>query len=250
MTISDPARTGSSPATAPEPARRDPPRGFDAVETWVFDLDNTLYPAQHDLWGQIDARMRDYISGLLNITPEQAFATQKDYYRRYGTSLRGLMIEHGIDAHAFLDHVHDVDLTNLEPSPRLAAAIEGLPGTKLIYTNGSERHALNVMEKLGIDSHFAAVHDIVAAEFHPKPTQEAYERFLRAHGVEAPRAAMFEDLARNLEVPHRLGMTTVMVVPPGERIDTRESWEFEGREAAYIDHVTEDLAGFLERLGQ
>ncbi len=243
MTISDPAGLAS-------PAPRDPPRGFDAVETWVFDLDNTLYPAQHDLWGQIDARMRDYISGLLNITLEQAFVTQKDYYRRYGTSLRGLMIEHGIDAHAFLDHVHDVDLTTLEPSPRLAAAIEGLPGTKLVYTNGSERHAMNVLEKLGIGGHFAAVHDIVAAEFHPKPTQEAYERFLRAHGVEAPRAAMFEDLARNLEVPHRLGMTTVMVVPPGERIDTRESWEFEGREAAYIDHVTEDLAGFLERLGQ
>ncbi len=250
MTISDPASTGAPLSAAPEPAPRQPPRGFDAVETWVFDLDNTLYPAQHDLWGQIDARMRDYIAGLLRITPDEAFVLQKDYYRRYGTSLRGLMIEHGIDAHAFLDHVHEVDLTGLEPSPRLAAAIEGLPGTKLVYTNGSERHAMNVLDKLGIGGHFAAVHDIVAAEFHPKPTQEAYERFLRAHGVDATRAAMFEDLARNLEVPHRLGMTTVMVVPPGERIDTRETWEFEGREAAYIDHVTEDLAGFLERLGR
>lgn len=222
------------------------PRGFSHVETWVFDLDNTLYPAQHDLWGQIDARMRDYVSGLLGITPDEAFKVQKDYYKRYGTSLRGLMIEHGVEPSAFLAHVHDVDLTTLEPSPRLAAAIEALPGTKLVYTNGSERHALNVMEKLGISRHFAAVHDIVAAEFHPKPTQEAYERFLRAHGVEAPAAAMFEDLARNLEVPHRLGMTTVLVVPPGERVLAREDWEFEGREAAFVDHVTEDLAGFLE----
>lgn len=224
-------------------------RGFDQVETWVFDLDNTLYPAQHDLWGQIDARMRDYIAGLLNISREEAFARQKDYYRRYGTSLRGLMIEHGIDAHAFLDHVHEVDLSTLEPSPRLAAALEGLPGTKLVYTNGSERHALNVLGKLGLDTHFSAIHDIVAAEFHPKPTEEAYLRFLRAHGVEPTRAAMFEDLARNLEVPHRLGMTTILVVPPTEQIESRESWEFEGREAAFVDHVTEDLAGFLEKLG-
>ncbi|MFG1360747.1 pyrimidine 5'-nucleotidase [Xanthobacter pseudotagetidis] len=221
---------------------------FRDVETWVFDLDNTLYPARHDLWGQIDARMKAYITDLLGITPEEAFVLQKDYYRRYGTSLRGLMLEHGIDTAAFLAHVHDVDLAGLDPSPRLAAAIEALPGRKLVYTNGSERHARNVLEKLGMGGHFAAVHDIVAAEFHPKPTEEAYLRFLRAHGVEAPRAAMFEDLARNLEVPHRLGMATVLVVPPGERIEARESWEFEGREAAYVDHVTEDLAGFLEQV--
>ncbi|MFG1347507.1 pyrimidine 5'-nucleotidase [Xanthobacter autotrophicus DSM 431] len=219
---------------------------FEAVDTWVFDLDNTLYPAHHDLWTQIDARMKGYISDLLGIAPEEAFRIQKDYYRRYGTSLRGLMIEHGVEPDAFLAHVHDVDLTGLDASPRLAAAIEALPGQKLVYTNGSERHARNVLEKLGIDAHFAAVHDIVAAEFHPKPTEEAYQRFLRAHGVDPVRAAMFEDLARNLEVPHRLGMITVLVVPHGEVIAARESWEFEGREDAYVDHITEDLAGFLE----
>ncbi|MEP9376664.1 pyrimidine 5'-nucleotidase [Aquabacter sp. CN5-332] len=224
-------------------------RGFEGVETWVFDLDNTLYPARHDLWGQLDARMRDYVANFLGVTPEEAFVVQKDYYRRYGTSLRGLMIEHGLDPAPFLEHVHDVDLSNLDPSPRLAAAIEQLPGTKLVYTNGSEQHAKNVLGKLGLGGHFAAVHDIVAAEFHPKPTEEAYQRFLRAHGVEPKRAAMFEDLARNLEVPHRLGMATVLVVAPDERIEANESWEFEGREAAYVDHVTDDLAGFLEQLG-
>ncbi|MBN8918883.1 MAG: pyrimidine 5'-nucleotidase [Rhizobiales bacterium] len=223
---------------------------FDRVDTWVFDLDNTLYPAQHDLWGQIDARMKAYISNLLGIAPEEAFRIQKDYYRRYGTSLRGLMIEHGVEPAAFLAHVHDVDLSTLDASPRLAAAIEALPGQKLVYTNGSERHARNVLEKLGMDAHFTAVHDIVAAEFHPKPTEEAYERFLRAHGVEATRAAMFEDLARNLEVPHRLGMVTVLVVPPGQTLAARESWEFEGREDAYVNHVTEDLAGFLETVAR
>ena len=226
----------------PSPAFRD-------VDTWVFDLDNTLYPASHDLWGQIDARMRDYISGLLGLSLEDAFKLQKDYYRRYGTSLRGLMIEHGIEPDAFLDHVHDVDLSRLEPSPRLAAAIESLPGKKLVYTNGSERHARNVLTQLGMDQHFAAVHDIVAAEFHPKPTPEAYGRFLDAYGVDPGRAAMFEDLARNLEVPHRLGMVTILVVPPGEQVAAREAWEFEGREDAYVDFVTEDLAGFLEQVG-
>ncbi|TCT05612.1 pyrimidine 5'-nucleotidase [Aquabacter spiritensis] len=222
------------------------PRGFAEVETWVFDLDNTLYPAQHDLWTQLDARMRDYVARLLGITPDEAFLVQKDYYRRYGTSLRGLMIEHGVDPAPFLEHVHQLDLSGLDASPRLAAAIELLPGTKLVYTNGSERHATNVLEKLGLGGHFAAIHDIVAAEFHPKPTEEAYQRFLRAHGVAPARAAMFEDLARNLEVPHRLGMATVLVIPPGERIAADQSWEFEGREAAYVDHVTHDLAGFLE----
>lgn len=229
------------------PAKIDP-GAFRHVDTWVFDLDNTLYPAQHDLWGQIDARMKAYITTLLGLTPDEAFALQKDYYRRYGTSLRGLMLEHGVEPDAFLAHVHDVDLSSLDASPRLAAAIEALPGAKLVYTNGSERHARNVLEKLGMDSHFAAVHDIVAAEFHPKPTEEAYARFLRAHGVDPAKAAMFEDLARNLEVPHRLGMITVLVVPPSERVEARETWEFEGREAAFVDHVTEDLAGFLEEV--
>ena len=230
---------------ASEPA----PRGFDGVETWVFDLDNTLYPAQHDLWTQLDARMRDYVANFLGVTPEEAFVVQKDYYRRYGTSLRGLMIEHGLDPAPFLAHVHDLDLSGLAPSPRLAAALEQLPGVKLVYTNGSEQHAMNVLARLGLDRHFTAIHDIVAAEFHPKPTEEAYLRFLRAHGVAPERAAMFEDLARNLEVPHRLGMATILVVPPDEAIDTRNSWEFEGREAGYVDHVTHDLAGFLEQLG-
>ena len=225
-------------------------RSFAEVETWVFDLDNTLYPAHHDLWAQLDGRMRAYVANFLGVTLDEAFQVQKDYYRRYGTSLRGLMIEHGLDPAPFLADVHDIDLTNLEPSPRLAAAIEQLPGTKLVYTNGSERHAQNVLDKLGLGGHFAAVHDIVAAEFHPKPTEEAYLRFLRAHGVEASRAAMFEDLARNLEVPHRLGMATVLVVAPGEQVAARESWEFEGREAAYVDYITEDLAGFLEQILQ
>lgn len=221
---------------------------FRHVDTWVFDLDNTLYPAHLDLWRQIDGRIRDYICAYLGLPPDQAFTLQKAYYRSYGTSLRGLMIEHGVDPTCFLNQVHDVDLSQLDPAPRLAAAIDALPGVKLIYTNGSTRHARNVLERLGLAGHFSAIHDIVAADFHPKPTEEACLRFLDAHQVDPTRAAMFEDLARNLEVPHRMGMTTVLVVSPQERIENRQSWEFEGREDAYVDFTTQDLAGFLERL--
>jgi len=224
------------------------PARFHAVDTWVFDLDNTLYSAHHDLWPQIDARMKAYISGFLGIAPDDAFRLQKDYYRRYGTSLRGLMIEHRMDPDAFLAHVHDIDLSGLLPTPRLGAAIDALPGRKIVYTNGSERHARNVLEKLGIGDRFAAVHDIVAAGFQPKPTEAAYRQFLDLHGVEPRRAAMFEDLARNLEVPHRLGMATVLVVAESHGAGTRESWELEGREAVHVDEVTHDLPAFLERL--
>ncbi|MFG1480844.1 pyrimidine 5'-nucleotidase [Xanthobacter sp. V4C-4] len=236
------------------------PSRFQSVDTWVFDLDNTLYSADHDLWPQIDARMKAYISDLLGIAPDDAFRLQKDYYRRYGTSLRGLMIEHQMDPEAFLAHVHDIDLSGLAPTPRLGRAIDALPGRKIVYTNGSEGHARNVLEKLGIDDRFSAVHDIVAAQFQPKPTEAAYRLFLDAHGVAPERAAMFEDLARNLEVPHRLGMATVLVVAPGQPPDARpagapggghgarEAWELEGREAAHVDRVTDDLPGFLEAL--
>ncbi|MDQ0503846.1 pyrimidine 5'-nucleotidase [Xanthobacter agilis] len=229
-----------------------PQSRFQQVETWVFDLDNTLYSADHDLWSQIDARMKAYIADFLGIAPDDAFKLQKDYYRRYGTSLRGLMIEHGMDPDAFLDHVHDIDLSGLSATPRLGAAIDALPGRKMVYTNGSERHARNVLEKLGIDDRFSAVHDIVAARFQPKPTDAAYRCFLDAHGVDPRRAAMFEDLSRNLEVPHRLGMATVLVVTQGTPAETRpgsrEAWELEGRDAAHVDQVTDDLPAFLERL--
>lgn len=221
---------------------------FAGIDTWVFDLDNTLYPADHDLWPQIDARMKSYIAQHLDMTPDDAFKLQKEYYRRYGTSLRGLMIEHKIDPGAFLAHVHDIDLSGLAPEPALGAAIAALPGRKMVYTNGSERHARNVLERLGIAGQFDAIHDIVAADFHPKPTAEAYQRFLAAHGVVPTRAVMFEDLARNLEVPARLGMATVLVVTPGHSGAGRESWELEGREAPHVGHVTDDLEGFLKAL--
>jgi putative hydrolase of the HAD superfamily len=224
-------------------------RGFDVVETWVFDLDNTLYPHHLNLWQQVDERIRDFIVRFLRVNKEEAFRVQKDYYRRYGTTMRGLMTEHELEPDAFLEMVHEIDHSPLTPNPALGAAIEKLPGRKLIMTNGTRKHAEAVLQRLQIEQHFDDVFDIAAADLEPKPLPQVYDRFLARHGVDPARAAMFEDLARNLEVPHLLGMTTVLVVPEGTREIFREDWELEGREAPHVDHVTDDLAGFLKRIG-
>ena len=226
------------------------PRAFGHVETWVFDLDNTLYPHHLNLWQQVDERIRDYIARYLKVTAEEAFRLQKDYYKRYGTSMRGLMTEHGMEPDDFLDFVHQIDHSPLTPNAALGAAIEVLPGRKLILTDGTRRHADAVLARLELDRHFDDVFDIVAAELEPKPSPQTYDRFLKAHNVDAARTAMFEDLARNLVVPHALGMTTVLVVPEHTREVFREDWELEGREAPHVDHVTDDLVGFLEAVAR
>jgi putative hydrolase of the HAD superfamily len=237
--------TVSSPTSPPA---RTPRRVFAHVDTWVFDLDNTLYPHHLNLWQQVDERIRDYIATFLGMTRDDAFRKQKDFYRRYGTTMRGMMVEHGMNPDDFLDFVHQIDHSPIAPNPALGAALEKLPGRKLILTNGTRAHADAVMKRLAIDRHFEDVFDIIAGQLEPKPFPQTYDRFLARHGVDASKAAMFEDLARNLEVPHALGMTTVLVVPERTREVFRESWELEGRDAAHVDHVTDDLVEFLEAI--
>lgn len=235
--------TSSSGSTA-----RATSRAFAHINTWVFDLDNTLYPHHLNLWQQVDERIRNYIASFLGTTHDDAFRKQKDFYRRYGTTMRGMMIEHGMNPDDFLDFVHQIDHSPIQPNPALGAALERLPGRKLVLTNGTRAHADAVMKRLAIDRHFEDVFDIVAGELEPKPFPQTYDRFLARHGVDAGEAAMFEDLARNLEVPHALGMTTVLVVPERTREVFRESWELEGHDAAHVDYVTDDLVGFLEAI--
>jgi putative hydrolase of the HAD superfamily len=223
-------------------------RSFTDIDTWVFDLDNTLYPHHVNLWHQVDARIGEFIGNYLKVPADEARRIQKDYYRRYGTSMRGMMTEHGVRADDYLAYVHQIDHSPLEPNPAMGAAIAKLPGRKLILTNGSTDHADKVLERLGIGSHFEAVFDIIAAELEPKPAPQTYQKFLTLHGVDPKRSAMFEDLARNLAIPHQLGMTTVLVVPDGTKNVVREAWELEGRDADHVDHVTADLTGFLEKL--
>ncbi len=218
---------------------------FTAVDAWIFDLDNTLYPRHIKLFEQVDSRIREYVQRLLAIDADEAHRVQKDYYRRYGTTLRGLMEEHGIAPDDFLAYVHDIDHSRIEPDPALAAAIERLPGRKFILTNGSRAHAEKVAGRLGFTDHFDDIFDIVRSELLPKPNRETYDRFIAATGVVPDAAAMFEDLARNLEVPSALGMKTVLVVPGGTRDVFQEDWELEGRDAAHVDYLTDDLGGFL-----
>jgi putative hydrolase of the HAD superfamily len=223
-------------------------RNFAHIDNWVFDLDNTLYPHHVNLWQQVDARIGEFVSSWLNITREEARALQKDYYKRFGTTMRGMMTLHGVRADDYLAYVHKIDHSPLEPNPGMGEAIAKLPGRKLILTNGSVDHVDAVLARLGLSDHFDGVFDIIAAELEPKPSPQTYQKFLRDHAVDPARAAMFEDLSRNLVVPHQLGMTTVLVVPDGSKEVVREDWELEGRDAAHIDHVTDDLTGFLRWL--
>lgn len=225
---------------------------FAAVESWIFDLDNTLYPPHSDLWPKVDQKITHYISNLLGVDGLTARAIQKYYYQIHGTTLNGLMREHGIDPHPFLDFVHDIDRSSLEPDARLGEAIAALPGRKFIFTNGSVRHAEQTLRQLGIDDHFQGIFDIVAGEFEPKPARRTYERFLETFRVSPVTAAMFEDIPRNLIVPAELGMRTVLVVP-GEAGDHKEDWERythhgPGPDGVRFDHVTADLPHFLDDL--
>ena len=227
-------------------SKRPAPRDFGHVETWVFDLDNTLYPHHLNLWQQVDDRIRAYIENFLKVPSDEAFRVQKDYYKRYGTTMRGLMTEHGMKPDDYLDFVHKIDHSPLTPNPTLGAALESLPGRKLILTNGTRKHANAVMKRLAVHDHFEDVFDIVAADLEPKPARNTYEKFLKRHDIDPSKAAMFEDLARNLEAPHALGMTTTLVVPERQREVFREEWELTGRDAPHVDHVTDDLTGFLQ----
>ncbi len=222
---------------------------FAHVETWVFDLDNTLYPRHIDLFSQIDMRMTDYVADLLQLPRDEARVVQKDFYQRHGTTLRGLMSEYDIEPDAFLNYVHDIDYSWLDPDPDLGGYIRRLPGRKFIFTNGDRGHAERTARQLGILDAFEDIFDIVAAGLVPKPAAETYDKFRGLHRIDTEHAVMFEDLARNLEVPKALGMTTVLVVPRNFEATLGDIWEHEGRDGAHIDFITDDLKTFLQRIG-
>jgi len=223
-------------------------RGFGHVDTWVFDLDNTLYPASCRLFDQIDDRMGEFVSQLLGIEFAEAKRRQKELFYRHGTTLRGLMVEHGISPDGFLDYVHDIDHSPVPASPRLDEALHALPGRKLIFTNGTVTHAEKVLARLGIGRHFGDIFDIVHSDFIPKPQIEPYRKFISATGITASSAAMFEDIARNLEAPHALGMTTVLITSPDNHDASRLNGAHgEGRQP-HVHHTTDDLVSFLESL--
>lgn len=214
------------------------PDDLSHVDTWIFDLDNTLYPASPGMLAQIDELMGSFISDFLDVDRDEAHRIQKGYFRTHGLTLRGLMVEHGLDPQVYIDHLSQLDLSDVKPDPELAAELDALPGRKIIYTNAFTAHTEEVMRRIGIADRFDAVFDIGHADYVPKPAMESYRRLCERHGVEPRRAAMIEDISRNLEPAAALGMTTVWV-----RTDTH--WARDVAELDHIDHITDDLLEWL-----
>ena len=224
------------------------PNDFSHVTEWVFDLDNTLYPHEINLFSQIDRNMTAYVAELLQMEPDEARLLQKQYYHEHGTTLQGLMIHHGIDPDAFLERAHAIDYSALLPNPALGEAIKALPGRKFILTNGSVPHAQAAAGALGILDNFEDIFDIVAADYLPKPASATYEKFAALKKLDTAKAAMFEDLPRNLVAPKALGMKTVLLVPRNLEGIVIERWETPAETDDHIDYITDDLTGFLARL--
>ena len=215
---------------------------FRHVRSWIFDLDNTLYRADNGIFAQIESRMTDYVTTLLKLPRDEARVRQKELYRRYGTTLNGLMREHDVDAEDYLNFVHDIDLGSLGPDAALAQALENLPGRRFVFTNGCRDHAARILDRLQMTHLFESVWDIRTMNFVPKPQACAYDSVIGASGVDPARAAMFEDLARNLVPARAMGMTTVW-------LKTDAPWGNHGPlldvKPGDIDHETENLADFL-----
>ncbi|MEO0635161.1 MAG: pyrimidine 5'-nucleotidase [Pseudomonadota bacterium] len=220
---------------------------FAHVDTWIFDLDNTLYPRSCDLFAQIDVKMTQFVAGVLE-TDDLVAARhlQKQLFKDYGTTLNGLVKHHGIEPVAFLDYVHDIDYSPVPTDTGLNEILERLPGRKLVHTNGDVPHAMRTMERLGIANLFEGVFDVVAANYEPKPQASNYAKFWSDFDVSPSSSVMFEDMARNLEVPKANGMTTVLVKADAPHLG--EAWEHDGHEEPYIDHATRDLPDFLASL--
>lgn len=211
------------------------------AECWVFDLDNTLYPASTDIFTQVDEKMTRFISEYLELDFEEAGKVRKDYYLEHGTTLAGLMDLHGMDPHDFLDFVHDIDLSSVAPNPSLDQSLSRLSGRKIIFTNGPTDHARRIMDRLAIGHHFEAVFDIVGADYVPKPRPEAYQTLVERHRLNPRKTVMVEDLVRNLAPAAAMGMTTVWVRPDGKGSP-------ENALKADVDHVVDDLVSWLDGL--
>lgn len=208
---------------------------FSHVTTWVFDLDNTLYPPEMALFDQINVRMTAYVMRALGVDAPEADRLRLKYWRDHGTTLAGLMDIHGVDPGPYLSEVHEIDFTVLSPDPVLAGRIAALPGRRIVYTNGTEAYARKVIASRGLGDLFDAVYGVEHAGFRPKPERAAYDMVFGKDGLDPMRAAMFEDDARNLAAPHQMGLRTVHVAAMAEP-------------AAHIDHHTDDLSGFLSRI--
>lgn len=215
--------------------------GLDHIDTWIFDLDNTLYPASCDLFALIDVRMGAYIQNLLDVDPAEARRIQKGYFIEHGTTLSGLMANHATDPHHFLNYVHDIDMSRLTPDPAMRSALDRLPGRRLVFTNGDVDYAGRVLDALGLSGVFESVYDIHAMAYQPKPDPVSYTGLCGALNIEPTRAIFFEDMARNLKPAKALGMATVWINNGSEHGDAEAC-------ASFIDYESDCASGWLNQI--
>jgi putative hydrolase of the HAD superfamily len=208
------------------------------IDSWIFDLDNSLYPASANLFDLIDIRMGEYIQRLLGCDSVEARRVQKGFFRDHGTTLAGLMASHGVDPHDFLDFVHDIDLARISADPATLAALDRLPGRKFVFTNGDETYARRVLGRLGMANAFDGLHDIHAMNYVPKPDPRAYAAMCARYAIDPERALFVEDMARNLRPAKELGMTTVW-------IDNGSDQASHDADPAFIDYRIADIGEWL-----
>ena len=211
------------------------------VKYWVFDLDNTLYSGKTKVFEQVDKKMSKYISNKLSVSIEEAKKIQKNYFHEYNTTLNGMIKNHKIDANEFLEYVHDIDIDFLKKDLELSKELEALDGKKIIFTNGSRKHALNVTQRIGIDQHFDDVFDIVDSEFIPKPAMEPYKKLIKKHKIDPNLCVFVEDIARNLKPAYEIGMKTVW-------IENDEPWAKKFSDSSFINYKTNNLSEFLKKI--
>jgi putative hydrolase of the HAD superfamily len=208
------------------------------IRNWVFDLDNTLYPASARLFDQMDVKMTAYVANALGVDLVEARRIQKAYFFDHGTTLAGLMAEHGIDPHHFLADVHDIEMDVLDENVPLAAAIARLPGRKIIFTNADTPYATRVLDRLGLGESFEAIHDIHAMDLKPKPNASAYAGLCAAFDIDPAETLFVEDMARNLAPAKAIGMTTVWIDNGSEQAAAEQ-------DRSFIDFTTPDLTAWL-----
>ena len=213
------------------------------AETWVFDLDNTLYSGVHGLFDQIDARMQTYVSEFLGLAPDEARIVQKKYFREYGTTLRGMMSKHGMEAGPFLEYVHDIDVSLIPEDATLDSALQKIAGQKIIFTNASREHAERVLARLGVAHHFAGIFDIRDGGFVPKPDPAKYHELAKVFDFDPKKAIMVEDIARNLQPAKEMGMATLWV-----RTQTDCDVCQEEPAGNHVDYETDNLVSWLSKL--
>ena len=216
------------------------PLPFAHVDIWIFDLDLTLYGPEANIMSQIRDRIAVYVERFFNIGSDEAHQIRYAYWKKYGTTLGGLMAEHAVDPHAYLDFVHDVDMSLLRPAQDLRGKIEALPGRKLIFTNADTPYAQRVLAALGLENLFEDIFDIHRMQHLPKPASASYDTLCAELDIDPTRALFIEDSAHNLVPAKALGMTTIWVNHDAEA-GSREVEDF-------IDHEIADVSAWLSAI--